>query len=470
VSQGFRLFLFFTSCFLQGSFLWGKVYQANGIKIGEVTQDSAIIWTRLSKNPSANTNGEKFPKVSKEAVQIPNGKKLEDMEGAVPGTKGKVKITWSTKGQKSNYTGWLPVDPEKDYTRKVEITNLLPGSSYEIKVESQNIEGFPGGTVNGKFRTAPASDQQNAIKFVVTTCQDYPRKDTPKGHQIYPRMLELDPDFFVHTGDIEYYDKPQPWANNQTLARFKWNRLYGLPHLSHFHTQVGSYFMKDDHDTTSNDSWPGIDFVDLTWEQGKELFVEQFPIRKKNYRTIRWGKDLQIWLVEGRDFRSPNTMTDGPKKSIWGKEQKEWFFRTFRESDATFRILISPTPVVGPDRSSKNDNHANRGFKNEGDQIRKFLASQKNAFVICGDRHWQYISIDQETGLKEFSCGSASDLHASGWRDQNVLPEHTYLKVQGGFLSIEIKRENNQPVLLARHHDVKGKTSHLDKNPAQSLR
>ena len=103
MSQGFRLFLFVTSCFLQASFLWGKVYQANGIKIGEVTQDSAIIWTRLTKNPSANTNGEKFPKVSKEAEQIPKGKKLEDMEGAVPGTKGKVKITWSTKGEKSPY-------------------------------------------------------------------------------------------------------------------------------------------------------------------------------------------------------------------------------------------------------------------------------------------------------------------------------------------------------------------------------
>ena len=466
---GFRLFLLLTLCTLQGSFLGGKVYQANGIKIGEVTQDSAIIWTRLTKNPSANTNGEKFPKASKEAEQIPKGKKLEDMEGAVPGTQGKVKVTWSTNSGNNAHTGWLPVDPDKDYTRKVEIANLLPGSFYEIIVESQNIEGVSGETVSGKFRTAPAPYQQSAVKFVVTTCQDYPRRDTPKGHQIYPRMLELNPDFFVHTGDIEYYDKPQPWANNQTLARFKWNRLYGLPYLSHFHTQVGSYFMKDDHDTTSNDSWPGVDFVDLTWEQGKQLFVEQFPIRKKNYRTIRWGKDLQIWLVEGRDFRSPNTMTDGPEKSIWGKEQKEWFFRTFRESDATFRILISPTPVVGPDRSSKNDNHANRGFKYEGDQIRKFLASQKNAFVICGDRHWQYVSIDQETGLKEFSCGSASNEHASGWRDQKVLPEHKYLKVQGGFLSIEIKRENNQPVLLARHHDVLGNTSHLDKNPAQSL-
>ena len=127
------------------------------------------------------------------------------------------------------HTGWQSVDPEKDYTRKVEITNLLPGSSYEIKVESQSIEGVPGETISGRFRTAPASDQESIVKFVVTTCQDYPRKDTPKGHQIYPRMLELDPDFFVHTGDIEYYDKPQPWANNQSLARFKWNRLYGLP-------------------------------------------------------------------------------------------------------------------------------------------------------------------------------------------------------------------------------------------------
>ena len=202
MSQGFGLFLSVTTCLLQASFLWGKVYQANGIKIGEVTQHSAIIWTRLTKNPSANTKGGKFPKVSKEAVQIPKGKKLEDMEGAVPGTKGKVKIAWSSKGEKSNHTGWLPVDREKDYTQKVEITNLLPGSSYDIKVESQSIEGVPGETVRGKFRTAPAPNQESAVKFVVTTSQDYPRKDSPKGHQIYPRMLELDPDFFVHTGDI----------------------------------------------------------------------------------------------------------------------------------------------------------------------------------------------------------------------------------------------------------------------------
>jgi len=466
VSQGYWLFLLLAPCFLQVSFLWGKVYQTNGIKIGEVTQDSAIIWTRITKNPTANTNGEKFRKVPKHAPQIPKGKSLSDMEGAVPGITGSVRISWQNQGEESTRTEWLPVDEDRDFTRKVKIGDLIPGQTYEVRVESRSAKGKAGQTIRGKFRTAPAPEMIAPIKFVVTSCQDYPRRDTPKGHQIYPNMLNLDPDFFIHTGDIEYYDKAMPWATNRELARFKWNRLYGLPHLANFHTQVASYFMKDDHDTTSNDSWPGVDFMDLTWEQGKNLFREQFPVRKDNYRTIRWGKDLQIWMVEGRDYRSPNNQPDGPEKTIWGKKQKEWFFRTFEESDATFRVLISPTPVVGPDRSSKNDNHANKGFTQEGNEIRDFIASHKNTFVVCGDRHWQYISVDRKTGLKEFSCGSASDEHAGGWRDGNRLPEHTFLKVQGGFLSIEVKRAEGKPILIATHHEVSGKPSNIDRNRA----
>jgi len=466
MSQGYWLFLLLVPGFLQVSFLWGKVYQTNGIKIGEVTQDSAIIWTRITKNPTANTNGEKFRKVPKHAPQIPKGKSLSDMEGAVPGIAGSVRISWQNQGEESMRTEWLPVDEDRDFTRKVKIGDLIPGQTYEVRVESRSAKRKAGQTIRGKFRTAPAPEMIAPIKFVVTSCQDYPRRDTPEGHQIYSNMLKLDPDFFIHTGDIEYYDKPMPWATNRELARFKWNRLYGLPHLANFHTQVASYFMKDDHDTTSNDSWPGVDFMDLTWEQGKNLFREQFPVRKDNYRTIRWGKDLQIWMVEGRDYRSPNNQPDGPEKTIWGKKQKEWFLRTFKESDATFRVLISPTPVVGPDRSSKNDNHANKGFAHEGDEIRNFLASLKNTFVICGDRHWQYVSVDQQTGLKEFSCGSASDEHASGWKDGNRLPEHTYLKVQGGFLSIEVKREEEKPTLVATHHEVTGKASNIDRNRA----
>ena len=37
---------------------------------------------------------------------------------------------------------------------------------------------------------------------------------------------------------------------------------------------------------------------------------------ERTYRTFRWGRGLQIWLVESRDFRSANTMKDGPDKTI----------------------------------------------------------------------------------------------------------------------------------------------------------
>ena len=43
--------------------LSAKVYQANGIKIGEVTSSTAIIWTRLTKFPERNTGGITFPEV-----------------------------------------------------------------------------------------------------------------------------------------------------------------------------------------------------------------------------------------------------------------------------------------------------------------------------------------------------------------------------------------------------------------------
>ena len=150
-------------------------------------------------------------------------------------------------------------------------------------------------------------------------------------------------------------------------------------------------------------------------------------------------------MVEGRDYRSPNNQPDGPEKTIWGKKQKEWFFRTFEESDATFRVLISPTPVVGPDRSSKNDNHANKGFTHEGNEIRDFLASHKNTFVICGDRHWQYVSVDRKPGSRNSPAVPHRTNTPRGWKDGNRLPEHTFLKVQGGFLSIEVKRAEGKP-------------------------
>jgi alkaline phosphatase D len=359
-------------------------YQATGIKIGEVTNNSAIVWTRLTRNPQRVDFGEPMTEVSYRdpktgkivkknqgrpnmtlIVNFPKDSTIETIEGAVPGTPGQVRVLYKIDSGSDWLTSdWESVDPKRDYTHQFMLTGLEPDCKYQIRAESRERAGGRNGQiVEGGFRTAPRADQSQRVVFTVTTGQAYPDQDAPGGgYKIYPVMLKLDPDFFVHTGDIVYYDM---LAKSLPLARWHWTRMYSLPTNVEFHRQVASYFIKDDHDTWMDDCWPGKEtrfMGDFTFEQGQKVFLEQVPMGERTWRTFRWGRDLQIWLPEGRDFRSPNTMTDGPGKTIWGEEQKQWFKRTVLESDATFRFLISPTPLVGPDRKNKHDNHSNIDF------------------------------------------------------------------------------------------------------------
>lgn len=456
---------------------------ATGVKVGEVTHNEAIVWTRLTRAPERvgtegglpkvmyrNPETRKLQSVLKDrvdwppSVSYPNNGSAETLEGATPGAPGDVRIAYAPEGGTWKNTDWLPVDATRDFTCQFKLTDLKPATRYQYRAESRAPGTTePAAAMDGRFLTAPMPDDTAKVVFAVTTCHEYSHMDAPgKGFKIYPAMLALNPDFYVHTGDIVYYDK---LAKTLALARWHWQRIYSLPNAVEFHRQISSFFIKDDHDTWMNDCWPEMQTVfmgDFTFKQGQAVFLEQVPICEPTYRTFRWGKDLQIWLVEGRDFRSPNDMPDGPDKTIWGAEQKAWFKRTVDESDAAFRVLISPTPIVGPDRPNKNDNHSNKGFKHEGDELRQFMAARKNMVVMHGDRHWQYVSQDDETGLREYSCGAASDEHAGGWKQEEFLPEHEYLNVVGGFLLVTIERKDDKPVMTLQHRDINGQVLNED--------
>ncbi|MGK0188249.1 MAG: alkaline phosphatase D [Verrucomicrobiales bacterium] len=411
---------------------------ADGIKIGEVTDTSAVIWTRLTKDSEAENRVEKWDE--------------NDPHWRVPGASGEVRfVYWEAAAADSKTeTPWGKVDTESDFCHQVKLENLKPATSYLIQARDKASDA----EFDGSFTTAVTRDSEKAITFVVSTCQDFPRRDDKaNGHVIYKSMLAQEPAFFVQTGDTLYYDKPNPFAKNIATARYKWNRLYALPNLRNFHSQVPSYWLHDDHDVLENDCWPGQSYGDLTWDQGIKVWREQIPQSEKPYRNFRWGKHLQIWFPEGREFRSPNKMEDGPDKSILGAEQWAWLEESLLASDATFKLYISATPVVGPDRKGKKDNHANKVFGYEGERLRAFLNGIPGCFVINGDRHWQYHSIDPDTGLNEFGSGPASDVHAGGFSMSLQEKWQPFLRIKGGYLSVEITAE----AATIRHHAVDGK-------------
>ncbi len=470
----FHQLLFSLSLFTSISTAIAQPYFGNGIKIGETSDNSTVIWMRLTELPEPNWDGRKwigtddrdFDEGEFGQKQFPDGAEISDMEGSLPGMKGSVRLTWWPQYQPNSKvaTGWLAVDPDRDFTRQVTLENLEPGQHYELRIKSRSTNGNPGQTLTGSFTTAPGPHKSESLSFVVTTCQSWKTRDKgTAGLQIYDHMLDLDPAFFVHLGDVVYYDKRSSGgdveARTPELARFHWHRWYGCSDIVKFHNHVPSFFIKDDHDTLTNDSEPGMRVGNLTWVRGLSIFREQVPFGDRSYRSRRWSEDLHFWIVEVRDHRSPQDMPDGEEKSIWGPEQKAWFKREVLASDAKFKILFSPTPVVGPDRANKRDNHSNPNWTHEGDEIRKFCA-ENNVIVVNGDRHWQYHSIDDKTGVHEFSAGASSKDHAGGFSMDLRTDEHQYLAIIGGFLSGQIKPGRNETELTFRHHRVDGSVAY----------
>lgn len=451
-------------------------FLGNASRNGWADQHSVVIWTRTTRRPDMLTDGRPFVPVTAAeatklarltdpehllATQLPIGASLDEMFGACPGAAGRVRLSYypEAKRHKIKHAQWRTTVADADFTAQWTLDGLAADTQYVTVIEAQTPAGEPAAVRLGGFRTPPQRGQAKPLSFCVTTCHDFIRRDNGlKGHKIYDAMAELAPDFVVHAGDIEYYDKSDPWAFTKELMRFKWGRLFALPANRDFYSRTTSYFIKDDHDTLCDDCWPGRTYGAVSFAEGVTLFNdEQFPSHDPRYATIRWGRDLEIWILEGRDYRSANTMPDGPEKSILGAEQKAWLLKTLKQSKATFKLVFSPTPVVGPDRTNKRDNHANEVFAFEGRQLREKLSKIPGVIVLCGDRHWQYASVDESTGLWEFGCGPGSEKHQLGWKPGDKRPDHRFLRVAGGFLSGELAYPApDKPTLTLCHRDVDG--------------
>jgi len=428
----------------------------------------------------------------------------------MPGLDCEARLQWSANSNFRKLSEAAPVqlNVHNDFIVKEKVSGLEPGSRYFFRIKAD----VPGeGTVyskTGTFETLPAPDQPEEMSFAIATGFNYahyygldttrnrqyrnePRglgatgMDSVMGFEAFETVLKSGVDFFIANGDVVYYDKPSSdptmWARTKEEMRAKWHRYFSMPRNREMCMEVPVYYLKDDHDHRYND-------CDTTGDRapssrlGIEVFREQVPVvdpadpDDPTYRTHRMGKDLQLWFMEGRDFRSPNNMKDTVGKTIWGTEQKAWLKKTLLASDATYKIMISPTPLIGPDDAYKRDNHTNPGgFQTERDEFFRFLEENdligNGFYIICGDRHWQYHSI-HPSGLEEFSCGAFIDQNSRAGRlpgdPKSTDPEGEidvpYVQTDdwgGGFLQVDLENEDGEPLLHFIFKDIDGNTRYF---------
>ena len=465
---------------------------------GEATEQSVLLHARLTTS----------------AVFVPPapgfGKTRYAMYTAdVPGMPGTGRFEWSVSAtfRDSQLTPWLVADAEQDFILQTRVAGLSPGTTYYYRLHyGPDRQHLTLGPV-GKFRTLSGSKKDLPATLTIGSCLNYdffhrgiddrglkahPGSDRDLGYPALESMRKMNPDLVIFTGDNVYYD---PWdAGNphaQTLTEMRrfWHQQFSQPRLRDLRGSSARYWEKDDHEFRFNDG-------DMTSgpapsaELGIRMFREQIPIVARDepngvtYRTHRVSKSLQIWLVENRDYRSPNKQPVGPDKTIWGRTQREWLERTLTESDAAFKILISPTPVIGPDDSYKDDNHADpRGFQHEATAFFQRLKDRgflKQKFlIVCGDRHWQYHSV-HPLGFEEMCVGTVVDANAlfgpypgdPKSTDPRGLIKQPFArdKAFAGFLKLEVVPAvaSTPPKLVITFCDQNGKSVHSQTRTASN--
>jgi alkaline phosphatase D len=334
----------------------------------------------------------------------------------------------------------LTLIEDYDFMGKVLITGLKPSTQVFYRVYFSDLKNTSiiEGPIYGSCKTAPNDTKKN-IRFLWgsdTAGQSFGINKGWGGMKIFKSMLLRSPDFFINTGDNIYADIPiqstirldenRVWNNiiteekshiAQTLADFRGNYRYNLldDNYRRFIASTAVLSTWDDHETLNN-WYPGeiLDDeryanknVDILSAYARKAFFEYTPIRQdpsapdKIYRSFNYGPLLDIFILDLRSHRGPNTETTqtspNEMSKILGGNQLEWLKNGLRNSKAQWKVIVSSQPIglIIEDGRGSYDGIANYDGKPLGRELEianllAFLSQNnvKNIVFLTGDVHY----------------------------------------------------------------------------------
>jgi phosphodiesterase/alkaline phosphatase D-like protein len=428
-----------------------------GVAAGEVTQSSAMLWAKAKKSGRYSL------------VVARNKRFTKELHGN------------SARARKSH-----------DNTVQARVRGLKPGKRYFFR-----FIGRRSASATGSFTTAPKPSQSKTVEFAWSGDQDFnattgQKKPYWNTGGVLQQMKKERNAFNVMLGDTIYSDSEVPGRLNpialsvkQKWAKYKVN-LKNRP-LQALRGSAGFYSQWDDHEFV-NDFSPQESSFDnnvnvqgsTLYKRGAQAFRDYAPVhwtkRDGLYRHFRWGRDLEVFFLDERSFRSANadeghvcdnpqtgspdlaptapqsTRTlfsavtpslsqpvsqacidriNSPSRTFLGRRQIERFKAAVAKSTARFKVIMNEMPIqqyyiLPYDRWE--------GFEAERQELLQYLRqNMKNVVFLTTDVHATMIN---DARLKTLESGGAVN---SGIMDVTVGPVAT------ANFGLEIDQETGQP-------------------------
>jgi alkaline phosphatase D len=274
-----------------------------------------------------------------------------------------------------------------DLTVRRTVAGLRPGTTYRYRF-SQHGRASPTGYV----RTAPAANDAATVQFALTGDADA----TPRpgggpgfnGFETYGAMARARNDFNVNFGDTIYSDSSVGAAPVARTVAQKWAKYrlgLALAPLRRLKASAGVYSGWDDHEFVND--YSRAEHGDAIYRAGVKAFLDytpaSFSARTGDYRSFRWGENLELFILDGRSFRSakvtaacngdiaptappavrqafsplspalakpvPQACLDAiasPSRTLLGAAQLAAFTKAILSSTATFKVVVNPEPLL----------------------------------------------------------------------------------------------------------------------------
>lgn len=406
--------------------LLDKPFISHGVASGDVTDSSAILWTRTNK--AANVQFE---------------------------------ISTDSTFKHNTFVKTSPAEIKNDFTVKVAVNGLKPDTTYYYRAHAVSSQY----TVNGSFKTAP---EENSLKpLTMVWGGDTGGHGEIPPYKSFEAMSALNPDLFLYSGDTIYADSPTPAVPNppsQTVEDF-WAKYKETRTDKGFRSllqKTGTFAIWDDHEVTNDFSGPSQPLTPT----GLHAFKNYFPISSerseadKLYKQYSWGKAMDMIILNNRGYRAPNTQADGPDKTMLGNEQVEWLKKQLLESDAKVKLVASSVPISVPTgKALSRDGWANgdnvnpndpTGYEREFKEISNFIIENdiKNVFFVTTDVHFAEVikydaNQDGKTDYNELISGPIGAVKINpGTLDPTFGPEQLY--AEGNFFNFGVFRIDPQ--------------------------
>ncbi len=377
----------------------------SGVASGDVTQSSAILWTRA----------------------VPIG----------PATNVKVEVWQESEcltGQKVFKGKDKSMSAARDFTIKQDATGLSAGTEYCYRFR-RGDEAF---SPVGHFKTAPDAATAADVNISYDGDQDSTGGLSSPCCGTFPALAEAQnsgSDFYVANGDNIYSDSSHRLTGPATtLAEYRDNykEITNFPNHQNNRAAQSQYAMMDDHEVQND--YDGQTVSPARYAAGRQAFLEYHPVRESGlpsdpscagdplYRSVKWGSDVEVFVLDTRSCRSADVQAAcggdlgptlptalrssppfsfflapsppagcvsaifNPSRTVLGPVQKNAFKNDLLNSTATFKIVLNQ---YGIQQFHAQPYDRWEGYGAERNEVLDFISNNaiSNVVFLTTDHH-----------------------------------------------------------------------------------